>query len=310
MPWSALVYLAAVWSATPALTLRSVDADWKPPVRTPTFAAGQGPLVLIDAGHQNLHTADGLYAPFAELLRRDGYRVASVNGSFTLATLEPAQILVIANSLHPSNAESWKLPTPSAFTPEEIHLVNTWVAEGGSLWLIADHMPFAGAAADLAASFGMRLANGYAFGGTEASPTIDRFSRLEGTLKEHPITRGRAPAEYIDQVATFCGSAFRIDATAPAEPLLVFGPEATCVLPDDSQQFLPSLPRHPIPRWCQGATLRHGRGRVAVFSEAAMFSAQRQGLMKRRMGMNHPQAQQNARFVLNTAHWLSGLLDP
>ncbi len=28
-----------------------------------------------------------------------------------------------------------------------------------------------------------------------------------------------------------------------------------------------------------------------------------------RMGLNHPDAGQNAQFVLNVLHWLSGLLD-
>jgi hypothetical protein len=52
-----------------------------------------------------------------------------------------------------------------------------------------------------------------------------------------------------------------------------------------------------------------GRGRVAFFGEAAMFSAQVAGREKRPMGMNAPLAEQNAQFALNTLHWLSGLLD-
>lgn len=57
--------------------------------------------------------------------------------------------------------------------------------------------------------------------------------------------------------------------------------------------------------------MRVGNGRVAVFGEAAMFIAQtwvQDGLV-RRMGMNHPEAPENARFVLNVLHWLTGLLD-
>ena len=51
-----------------------------------------------------------------------------------------------------------------------------------------------------------------------------------------------------------------------------------------------------------------GRGRVAVFGEAAMFSAQVSGPERRPMGMNRPTAAQNPQFLLNVMHWLAGLL--
>jgi hypothetical protein len=59
----------------------------------------------------------------------------------------------------------------------------------------------------------------------------------------------------------------------------------------------------------QGAVLRVGRGRVAVFAEAAMFSAQHKGPERVAMGMNAPEASQNPQFVLNTLRWLAGQLD-
>jgi hypothetical protein len=57
--------------------------------------------------------------------------------------------------------------------------------------------------------------------------------------------------------------------------------------------------------------MRFGSGRVAVFGEAALFTAQSYVLdgVTRQMGMNHPSAAQNAQFVLNVMHWLTGLLD-
>ncbi len=48
------------------------------------------------------------------------------------------------------------------------------------------------------------------------------------------------------------------------------------------------------------------RGRLAVFGEAAMFSAQLSGPDRRPMGMNAPVARDNYRYVLNILHWLSG----
>jgi hypothetical protein len=58
----------------------------------------------------------------------------------------------------------------------------------------------------------------------------------------------------------------------------------------------------------QGAVLQHGKGRVAVFGEAAMFTAQVAGPARNPMGMNDPVARQNAQFLLNVVHWLEGAL--
>jgi hypothetical protein len=38
-----------------------------------------------------------------------------------------------------------------------------------------------------------------------------------------------------------------------------------------------------------------------------MFSAQVAGPQRNPMGMNHPSAPQNAQFLLNVMHWLSGV---
>jgi hypothetical protein len=55
--------------------------------------------------------------------------------------------------------------------------------------------------------------------------------------------------------------------------------------------------------------MRAGEGRVAMFGEAAMFTAQLRSDGSK-MGMNAPYAEQNYKFLLNVSHWLSGLLDP
>ena len=49
----------------------------------------------------------------------------------------------------------------------------------------------------------------------------------------------------------------------------------------------------------------HREGRVAVFGEAAMFSAQVTGPNRSTMGMNAPVAAQNAPFLLNVMRWLA-----
>src|SRR3712207_8514159 len=75
-------------------------------------------------------------------------------------------------------------------------------------------------------------------------------------------------------------------------------------------QWDSNTPRIPVGGWYQGAALRVGQGRVAVFGEAAMFTAQLSGPERQPMGMNSPVAAENYKFLLSVSHWLSGLLDP
>ncbi|HEU4882721.1 MAG TPA: DUF4350 domain-containing protein [Longimicrobium sp.] len=297
--------IAAV--AAPAGAQQVADSAFAPAITRPAFAEGAGPLVLVDEAHTNFHTTDGRYYTFAQTMRRDGYVVRGLRTPFTRQALAGARVLVIANALHPSNAQNWALPTPSAFTPDEIAAVEAWVREGGSLVLIADHMPMPGAAGDLAAAFGVAMGNGFAFDSTEQVSTM-RFTRGEGSLADHAITRGRDAAERVDSVFAFTGQAFRV--TAPgAEPLMTLGPGSVLLLPEVAWQFSAQTRRENVAGQLQGAVLRHGGGRVAVFGEAAMFSAQLAGPQRQPMGMNNPGAPQNAQFLLNVMHWLTGVLD-
>ena len=70
-------------------------------------------------------------------------------------------------------------------------------------------------------------------------------------------------------------------------------------------KFNADTPRVPIGGWSQGALLNVGKGRVAVFGEAGMFTAQLHGANGKRFGMNSPLAPQNFQFLLNVLHWLS-----
>ncbi len=133
----------------------------------PMFPLGEGPLVCIDEAHFNMHTVDGTYSRFAELLRRDGYVVRASTFAFNDDSLSTCNILVISNALHERNrvrgdSTDWSLPNPSAFTAGEIGAVREWVWSGGALLLIADHMPMPGAAEDLAAVFEVQFNNGFA----------------------------------------------------------------------------------------------------------------------------------------------------
>ena len=282
------------------------DTSYKPPLEKPAYPTLRGPVVLLDEAHFNFHTTEGRYRPFAEFLRRDGYVVKPLRSLFSREALAGGKILVIANALAERNGKdgNWSLPTPSAFSDEEIAAVVNWVRGGGSLLLIADHMPFPGAAEKLAAAFGVRFSNGFALDQkVPGEPII--FRRSDASLRDHAITRGRTTKEKVDSVATFTGSAFQ--AGSDAQPLLVLGQTVVSLTPSVAWQFKPDTPRVPVEGWYQGAVLRFGKGRVAVFGEAAMFTTQLAGPERKLMGMNAPMAAQNHRLLLNVIHWLSDL---
>lgn len=301
---AALLVVAA--PAAPARGQQIPDTSFKPPIAAPAYKTGRGPVVLVDEAHNNFHTAYGRYLAFADLLRRDGYRVVPNTSPFTAESLKRARVLVIANAVNAQNVTNWSLPNPSAFTDEEVAAVSEWVRRGGSLFLIVDHMPMPGAAERLGAAFGARWSNGFAVDEkVSGNPLV--FRRDDGTLKEHEITRGRRVEERVDAVATFTGSAFKFEGGTP-EPLLVLRERVVSLEPQTAWQFTPETKRLPVGGWYQGAVLRHGRGRVALFGEAAMFTAQLAGPNRTPAGMNTPVAAHNPRLLLNVLHWLSGKL--
>ncbi|GAA5120333.1 hypothetical protein JIN84_20500 [Luteolibacter yonseiensis] len=299
-----LLIVTGFISAISTLRAQQVsDTSYQPGIGDPAYGSGQGPRVGIDEAHHNFHTAGGRYQPFANLLRRDGYQVGGFTRSLSADALREVDLLVIANPVNERNAKDWSLPTPSAFTKEEIAALHDWVEKGGSLLLIADHMPFPGGAGELAESFGAVFSNGYARTGRpqqERGPDV--FRTGEG-LAENFITKGRSEDEKVTQVATFGGSAFRLP--EGATPILTFSTGSISRETRKAPGITPDAPVVRIEGWSQGAVLTLGKGRVAIFGEASMFSAQLSGPEKKPMGMNAPKAEQNHRLVLNLLHWLS-----
>ena len=277
--------------------LRSVDTNFNYIIKDPVYKYGSGPVIALDEAHYNLHTLSGLYLPFGRLLQNDGYILKPGTATFTSSDLATIKILVIANAL-PDTGE-WKLPTKSAFTNQEIINLTNWVSDGGSLLLIADHMPFPGAASQVALAFGFNFINGYALR-KDKKPEI--FSRKLKNLTSNKITNGRNKSEQVDSIRIFAGSAF----IAPESGTII------TKLDDNYKVFLPSTAREFNDTTAvlsglglvNGAFMEYGKGRLVVFGEAALFSAQIAGEQKSKMGMNNPDAKQNPQLVLNIIHWL------
>jgi len=134
----------------------------------------------------------------------------------------------------------------------------------------------------------------------------DIFTLADGSLHEDVVTRGRDAGSAVTSLQTFTGSAFQ--APPAARPIIVLPAgymSHECLLPCRG-----TVSESNVGGYLQGAVMPLGKGRIAVFGEAAMFSAQ---IVKGsnppfRGGFNAKGAEQNKQFILNLMEWLAGTL--
>ncbi|WP_312747302.1 hypothetical protein [Sphingobacterium multivorum] len=275
------------------------DEQFHYPISDPHHRIANGPLLLFDEAHNNPVTLRGAYAPFSDLLQADGYRLRSAKEKISYDQLKEVKIYISINALY--NPENWKLPTYSAFNDQEIETLRQWVFDGGSLFLVTDHMPCGGSVQTLGAAFGIHIVNGFALP-KNGRPEI--FSKDRETLLSNEITTGSG--KEIDSIMCWGGTGFIVPTTAHIISLL--NEEYDIYLPNDANQIKRPIPGD-IPRlsgkgFANGAYMQFGKGRIVVFGDGAPFSAQLHGIKSEKRGMNHPAATQNAQFLLNIIHWL------
>ncbi len=262
-------------------------SDYDPKITAPAFA-GEGPVVAIDGAHQNFHTIEGRYAPFATLVRADGYRPRALTEAVTASSLAGTAVLVIANARQ-------------RYAAPEIAVIRGWVEQGGSLLLIADHTPFGTATTPLAAAFGVEMGNGYVAVRQDGKVTsrIAFSGRLLGT---HPIVTGPGPGGRVRRVETFTGQSLSVPAgatallTLPEDALEVAGPPQV-----DALRRGESAPGQRVGGRAQAVALELAKGRVVIAGEAAMFTAQ-QMKSGAEVGLDVADDQ---RFVRNVMAWLA-----
>lgn len=295
-----LVFLLFIVINVP-FQLQAPDYTFNPKIENPAYEKGNGPIIFIDEGHNNYHTLKDRLIATGQLLENDGYIVLPLNETIRIDKLNECSVLVIINALNEKN-ENLELPIFSAFSEKEISDITQWVSEGGSLLLIADHMPFPEAINDLANKFGFNFENGHAMD-TIGSP--DYFIRNQKTLHSNYITNGSYSNESVDSILTFSGSAFTIPDNAVS--ILEFDSNWVSYNPERAWDFDNVKPIS-IKGYSQGAFKEFGKGRVAVYGEAMMFTAQLgAGLSWMKIGMNSEMCPQNYQLLLNTIHWLDGI---
>jgi hypothetical protein len=287
------------------------DPGFDTRVSEPAYRTG-GPQVRFDEAHRNRHKASGGYKPFVDLIRNDGYHVQVNREPFALERLADVSVLVVVCAMGRNDARN-----APAFMDEEAAAVTQWVRSGGSLLLIADHFPFSAAAASLSGRFGVEIGDGMVEDPKQHEPSLGDshlvFSHANGLLQDHPITRGRNPAERIERVLTFTGVS--LGNTANGAAFLTLSDTAV-----DRPASVPTIEKdggnvrvtttygEPVSAKgrAQCVALDLGQGRVVVLGEAGMLSAQRDS-RGTPVGMNY-RGYDNRQLALNIMHWLSRLL--
>jgi len=319
----ALIVLGMVWAVAGAQT---ADRSYVPSVSAPAFSGRDRPQVFIDEAHFNVHTASGTYAPFAALLRRDGFWVRRNTAPLSSAALRDSfvdrfggrVILVVSNALgwrgtlqqilNAGGLERLVRVQGTALATEEVADIEGWVRRGGSLLLVADHAPAGAAASALSAAFGIEMTNWWAEDETHHDPASRNpgfvvFRRDAGMIGDHPIALGRSPAEQIQVVMTFTGQALHARTGT-----------ALLTLSSRAREYPYRRSRENEGRsaagLAQAVAVEHGDGRVVVLAEAAMITAQTTRLpdgATLRFGMNR-EGTDNRQFALNVMHWLAGII--
>jgi hypothetical protein len=293
--------LAFLFVLIPTLVIaqQRVDTTFAVDIESPMYSLGEGPVICFDSAHNNFHTLKGGFAPVAYILKKDGYQTRDFREpADDIEKLNACEVFITVNPLHESNLGNWELPNPPVYSEAEVETLKKWVEEGGSLFLIADHMPFPGAVTNLAETFGFEFSNGFAQLNKEGN-TPDIFSLENQRLRSSPITKG------ITSVTSFTGSAFKYP--SEAIPIMLFEEGDRSLEPEIAWQFSDTTKTVDLAGYAQGAIMEYGEGRLAVFGEAAVFTAQTisnaQGKFK--FGLNNQNlAPQNLDFLLNIIHWL------
>ena len=278
-----------------------VDNIIIPKIDNPRYENSKGPVIYIDQSHYNFHQKSGRFKPFSDLLISDGYKVDSI---INLKKLKKGDVLVVANAINQRNLRNWRRPIDDAFTKDEIVFLKKWVKKGGNLLLIADHMPFAGATNSLANAFGFDFCDGFAYLDKESRRLPDIFSIENKRFINSNITNDIVGGN-LNSITTFTGSSFTIPKSAKG--ILKFKKDDYCLAPEVAWQFNEDTTRTDLEDKYQGAILNFGKGKIAVFGEAAMFTAQtvtnNSGTFK--FGFHSEQAPNNIQFIRNIIFWLS-----
>ena len=174
------------------------DGGYRPLLRKPAFSRN-GPVILLDEGHQNQVFNEGL----VRLATADGYKVRRSQSKFTAELLQKANILVILEPGIRGAVESPMAPPP-AFTDEEAAVVHDWIADGGALLFALNG--FAAGRHSVLTKLGVEFSLGVITdsqlrkASDTPGSTENVFSGEQFLSSSHKIILGREPTEQVRSV--------------------------------------------------------------------------------------------------------------
>ncbi|CAN5636551.1 hypothetical protein BH23GEM1_BH23GEM1_09720 [soil metagenome] len=318
--------LTGLFACATALAGVADAQQFTPQVKQPSFPAGSGPRVLIDAGHFN--ESRPALAPLVALLERDGFRVSFHESAWTPAALAQAELLIITTPLAASRESlqgagadfAWsEQARRDAFTNEEVVALTGWIRAGGNLLLVLDQAPVPAATRTLTEALGVEVRNtstwdaaqrpvGYTYSADDLRGSYIMFNRERKTIGKHPILDGRNRDEKVDRVATYVGSSL----VGP------FDGTTLLTLTSDAFDYWKDAPatggaEHRVPAVGRGQAVAFemDRGRVVVASELDAFLVPPGGAEDPGGALGKGLAVKgahNQQFVLNTVRWLTRIL--
>jgi len=271
------------------------------------FSKTKGKRIIIDEGHNNLHTIKTTYITISGVLNAAGLKVMGFHGRFNKQNLSSTDLLIISNPFGDvidtivARARAAQQPfrwsdasSKSAYSNEEAVAIEQWVKSGGSLFLILDHAPNPRAGQFIAEAFGVDIRNVATYDKLYRDPAVDTtaattiiFTRSKGLIGKHAIMDG------VDSVTTATGSS--LIGPAHSETLLYLPTTAI------DQDWLADTRKYRIRSAAgrtQGVAFKYGKGRVVVLGEASMLNAESTSVKNRG----------NWQMTLNIIKWLTGNL--
>jgi hypothetical protein len=295
--------------------VQTADTSYAPRVERRMWPDG-GPTVAIDDAHWNSHTATRGYAPFAKLLRADGYNVLDSGNASSPEVLSNAKVVVVANALGFRGVvrEVGQIAridleglAADAFTDPEIEQLDVWVKNGGSLLIAAEPRPAGRAIQSLAERFDVTMRDAMVFDPEHSErddQTIIVFTRQGRTMAQHPIIGLAKQRDSIERVVTFGGQA--LDGPPHATRLLMFSGTAYELKRPNGR----TEDRIAVPGLAQALAMYHGRGKVVVLGDVDVLTSRVRtaGGLNDRVGLRW-QNSDNELFARRIMGWLSGAVE-
>ena len=296
-----IVVVLFVWNLSHA-NMFEVDTSFSPEVKSPFFTQHH-PIILFDRAHNNLCVNDGRYDPLLHLLKSDGYELVSLTTSLTSDSLKNVKIFYSSAAQFPKE-DSNLAQANSAFTEQEMSTIQTWVKQGGSLLLMADHKPIGNDVHPLASKFGLTISDGETSDPQNYLPALKDtshllFSRQSALIKDHPITSGMSQREMLNVIVAFCGQSIKV--IDDSEIIFALSPNAVMRFEDESKIPLG-------PGYAEAVSLKYGKGKVVVFGDGTVFTSKIHIAKQEKEGMNRTDID-NVQLAINTFRWLAGAFD-